>query len=178
VISKFIATSTQLGWAQVNDVSLITANYMRPELGYTGNGFYNFGVVVSSIGIQTGSGGYIHSVYSVTGGKSQRKNQNAEDGKPLVRDIQMESQDLIGWASVPVPQSNKEPSTIQVCHGEEFCCILTYRTIRSAEKANYQVRIQIQKTCVILLNQKEDLTKNVYDCSSNVLANCLRGKQN
>jgi hypothetical protein len=126
----------------MNDVSLITSSYMRPELGYTGNGLYNYGLVVSSIGIQTGSGGYIHSVYSVTGVNSQRKSLNADDGKPLVRDVQMESQDLNGWASVPVPQSNDETSTIQVCHGEEFCCILTYRTIRSAENANYQVRIQ------------------------------------
>jgi hypothetical protein len=126
----------------MNDVSLITSNYMRPELGYTGNGLYNYGYTVSSIGIQIGSGGYIYSVYSVTGVKSQSKNQNADYGKPLVRDIQMESQDLIGWASAPVPQSNNEPSTIQVCHGEEFCCILTYRTIRSAENAYYQVRIQ------------------------------------
>ncbi|XP_059488833.1 pantetheinase-like [Neocloeon triangulifer] len=105
-------------------IFLATANYQRPELGYTGQGFC----------LPSGKSSFAYSFES--GSFSSFELVVDEESKIINivqekenRSIQMEGMDFSRFTAVPVPTDFRNNNSVQVCHGADFCCTLTYRII-------------------------------------------------
>ncbi|XP_059488863.1 biotinidase-like [Neocloeon triangulifer] len=130
------STSVQHGWHNDNDDFLAVSAYVRPELGYTGNGAY-FPSGSTSIIVDDGPTAFSIAYYSVDETLLEAKEQFSMD--KASREIITEGIEFSKYSSVPIPASSLVSNEVRVCHGVEFCCSLTYKTIQSADETHYQL---------------------------------------
>ncbi|XP_065348087.1 pantetheinase-like [Cloeon dipterum] len=130
--------SVHWGWHFANrdkKIALATSNYQNSMLGYTGNGIiWPSGSYALLYGPGAGGFGVLQ-----TGVTDYTKTTTQGESK-INGPITSEETDFTDYSSVPVPHSSLSVNEVSVCHGEdEFCCTLTYRTIRNADEMFYQL---------------------------------------
>ncbi|XP_050733332.1 pantetheinase-like isoform X3 [Eriocheir sinensis] len=153
----FSAISVQNGWSRQLGVNLLVSGYHFPERAKMGSGIYRgFSdlkhdyvydkesgnrMIVSEVETIAAADGVIRSrnkqsTLDTLGGKGLAKDDVSVDEQPR-RSHLIFYDDLSNYSHVSLPpKASGEPQVVELCHGGEICCSLTYT---STSNLNYSL---------------------------------------